>query len=742
MVRGRVVDATTGRPIRAFNVRIGLGARSRKPDEPTPRVTIYDTHPGFHFEADDGDFTVPVRTRGAPYAVAVHADGYARRRAGRVLARAPTWEGWPVVFRLDRGKTLDGAVVDATSGRGVARARALLVAWPGPLPDPLRLGDLWQPRWVRYWRLEAETERDGRFAIPHAPTDAYLALLVQAPGFAHHVVREPKPGQPLTVRLARGATIAGTAKDVPGLAIDKALVEAEGPGVVLEPLTVQPDGSFRIADLPAGEWRVTLSENRRSKRKAVLTVAAGQTARLDFARPPGRRLRGRVTRSGKPLAGAMVWVTSSVSVDWGGTATTDADGRYVVTGLPPGDHRVAASRGERGDPSRLIERKFVYMGDRDASLDFAFYSGRIKGRLLDGASGKPLTEAYVRALRREARDAPATSSTGLRGHLGPPYFGTSAVGATLRTLGLRATRNLGPAVHRRTGTLPTLAADGSFVIENLPPGEYLLYVSRRHHPAVNFVSGIRIARDGVTATVEARLKDDSGLRLKVVDADTRRPVTGARVGLCTNGGKHLFSDRRVRKPGVPAGRPYRRGDYTSEHMATDAAGGLSLDGLQQVAYGVWVVAAGYGARFVAPVPAAPTEPLPETVVALERAGVLVLRAEPATLVGLRFPYVTYRILDARGRAVHPGGEVTGPLAKETGVAKLFGKDPLEHRIDILAPGRYTVQWEIHHCPERKGHRGPYAVPAAHRGEAPADVRKGKETVIQLKASPRRATMTP
>ena len=47
---------------------------------------------------------------------------------------------------------------------------------------------------------------------------------------------------------------------MPGLAFEKALGEARGPGVALERLAVRADGSLRIADLPEGEWSVALME--------------------------------------------------------------------------------------------------------------------------------------------------------------------------------------------------------------------------------------------------------------------------------------------------------------------------------------------------------------------------------------------------------------------------------------------------------------------------------------------------
>lgn len=724
---GNVLDEQTGRPLAAFNVKLGWPATNREPDAPETPLMPRLLDKGVDFRTADGKFMIPeLACRGA-YAVIASAEGYAPSRVEPVIAQPADWDGWPVAVKLGRGRRVSGTVLDANTGRAIPQAEVFLAISHFPPQERFYMQYIDDPSRSTLMTRKLASGADGRFDFQHVPGWGGLTLVVRTSQHAIQVVKEPATDKPIEVRLARGGTIIGTAHAVAGQGGKKLTVEAQGAGLNLGHLPVAQDGTFRIERLPAGDWTLTLMEDWTYKQRAHVKVESGGTTQLDFAKLPGFTISGRVTRGADGFPGVRVSVGSDR--EWFGSATTDDDGRYAVRGIPPGEYIVSIEHGAKLDMIGYRAEQATRVADRDVSLDFPVGACRIEGRLLDGPNGQPLAGAFVIALRFEKGDGPPDSQITLHKHEGRWGFG---IGRLWRTkpavLGLRATRDLSPNPYRSTGHAET-AADGSFLIENLEAGDYTLLISNRSAGVPVFWPGIRLERDGAAAKAEVGVRRDSGLTVKVLASDTRQPVAGARLGLCSAAGVHLTYLQYVRKPGVPEGKPFDARDHTPEPFQTDGRGRFSLDGLLAADYGLWVVAPGFGAQFVAPVPASPQTP--ETTIELARSGVLVLRPTPEAIKDVPNPHLAYRVCDASGRPVHPGGETSGASPMESGVAKLFGGERAECRIDTLPPGRYSVEWEIHQHPEPK--KGEYRriLPAVHRGKGEVEIRKGEETVLGL-----------
>jgi hypothetical protein len=117
IIKGRVIDATTDKPISPFNVQITFSP-DRKPDEPGhhlsgPRATSPD---GEQFATRDGTFVLKELIRGMPLQVSVTADGYDRHVKRRVVAISEA-DAKEVDFRLERIDptsffTIRGRIVD------------------------------------------------------------------------------------------------------------------------------------------------------------------------------------------------------------------------------------------------------------------------------------------------------------------------------------------------------------------------------------------------------------------------------------------------------------------------------------------------------------------------------------------------------------------------------------------------------------------------------------------------------
>src|SRR5215213_7763899 len=117
-----------------------------------------------------------------------------------------------------------------------------------------------------------------------------------------------------------------------------------------EPVETGPDGRFRIADLPRG-MRVGLMAVHPelvTAEMAGVEAPTAQPVRLRLTRP--RSLEGRVKdRQGEPVAEARLFFSEGPGAPLGGgwelrraQATSDAEGRFVLSGLKPGTAYVTA----------------------------------------------------------------------------------------------------------------------------------------------------------------------------------------------------------------------------------------------------------------------------------------------------------------------------------------------------------------------------------------------------------------
>ncbi|MEU6076232.1 carboxypeptidase regulatory-like domain-containing protein [Micromonospora sp. NPDC047074] len=98
------------------------------------------------------------------------------------------------------------------------------------------------------------------------------------------------------------------------------------------------DGTFRLG-LPAGTYTVQVSALGFAPHESTVTVKTGETLTLPVTMTPVPRgsISGTVTdTNGAAIAGARLTVTGPVA----GAATSDAEGRYTVAGLIPGEYQL------------------------------------------------------------------------------------------------------------------------------------------------------------------------------------------------------------------------------------------------------------------------------------------------------------------------------------------------------------------------------------------------------------------
>lgn len=367
------------------------------------------------YDADRGEFLFE-RVPPGIYRLEVLLSGYAPNREHRIEVGAEDTEQ---VVQLSRGQTLEGRVVDASSGEPIEGA---LVRWT---PSPVH---------------RATTGSNGRYELPgvriDAGTYAMDILHVQAPGY---VARRAGFAWPDTKRdtasrdfelVPRQALVA-----LRGRVLDRSSSAVVGARVAIQlahergawhATTTDDDGRYVLAGLnpehitPTTRIRVT-----HPSYAPCLEVHP----ELDPARPVdlvldrGRVARGRVVdRRGRPFAGAILGVvrardvsrdvlhppagrTSRDDAMWSITSTflctvrAGQDGRFELQRVPQEQglvvvpvhaqaRWVADANGRIGHPLRPH-------GDTDG-IELTLWRGQVvRGRVVD-PGGLPVARALVR----------------------------------------------------------------------------------------------------------------------------------------------------------------------------------------------------------------------------------------------------------------------------------------------------------------------------------------------------------
>jgi protocatechuate 3,4-dioxygenase beta subunit len=247
------------------------------------------------------------------------------------------------------------------------------------------------------------------------------------------------------------------------------------------------DGRYEFRELPPGRYTLTASKAgyvaiQYGQRRAFepgrpLELRDAQVIdRADFALPRGSAITGRVLDEfGEPVAEAVVQALHyqyvggrRQLVPTGRMGQTNDLGQFRIYGLPPGEYYVSASAREglvMGlDPAAVLssgtrvesssyaptyypgtpnvaeaQRLAIGVGQEASGIDFALLpvrTARLSGIAID-SEGRPLAGAAVMLIPRD------TESLGVRGLIG----GAARVGP-----------------------------DGTFVLSNVVPGEYVLQV--------------------------------------------------------------------------------------------------------------------------------------------------------------------------------------------------------------------------------------------------------------------------
>lgn len=429
----------------------------------------------------EGFFTVSDLTPGVSSFV-VRASGY-RPALLRNVPIPEDRDAGPVEVTLEKGATLTGRVLD---GRGAPLAGAM-VSVQADANGSFQVGG-WEDVFLRIG-LPAVTDAEGGYRIEGLVHGGHIASASTSEG---RQVSQPVrigPGENrLDLRLAAGVEVSGrvTGEDGAPVAGAEVLLLSEASGQEGAGAVSHGDGTFVIGSVHRG--------------KALLSASARGFAETLHPEPlqvgdePVRGIEIRLVRGGT-ITGRLLGLPEDErnkvkvqalpgedveGLDYSGSV--DREGRFRISGVPPGAWRVAAERpsGQRAEAAVRLAT-----GGGEAAVDLRFSSGStLTGRILfDGA---PLAGARLFAVQDLA------------------------------------------GFSRGEARQATAAHDGTFVLRDLPPGSYQIVAA--------FLEGfIAAGTAGVDGDREVTLEIFTGTFAGRVLREGGGPLAGATVSLRASG---------------------------------------------------------------------------------------------------------------------------------------------------------------------------------------------------------------
>lgn len=242
----------------------------------------------------------------------------------------------------------------------------------------------------------------------------------------------------------------------------------------LRSATTDQNGRYEFIDLPAGTYNLTASrsgyvqlgykQTRPNTQPQPLSVADKQALdRIDFALPPGGVITGRIIDEfGEPVSDVFVSAQRQQYINGvrrptpsGAPSSSNDIGEFRIYGLPPGEYYVSASlRSMNINPMEVSTDRSGYAPTYYPSTPDVAAAQRVTVRAGDTVSNIVVTLSPTRMAR--------VTGLVLDGQGQPLKSG--AVMAMTAVAGLMSAP-LSPGIIR---------PDGTFVINGLAPGEYIL----------------------------------------------------------------------------------------------------------------------------------------------------------------------------------------------------------------------------------------------------------------------------
>jgi carboxypeptidase family protein len=297
----------------------------------------------------------------------------------------------------------------------------------------------------------------------------------------------PQRVDPLTASIQGRVTTADTGAPIRG-----AEVRLSMDGRFSRLVTTNGEGRFEFRSLPAGDYRLTVSktgfitleygQRRPFETASTITLGEGQSATGNVALIRGGAIFGRVLDEfGDPSVGTRVQVLRNRAESGGrrllplGMADqTDDTGAFRIYGLPPGEYYVAASTGlidaVKRDPPVYYPGTMSFAEAQPITL---------------GAGGEASADFQIIDVARAATvSGVVLTSSGAPAPGAMVNLSSNTFSATPGAQGI-------PLLHADAGR------DGTFSIQNVPPGSYTISAQLQMQPLdAGFIGAARDATRG------------------------------------------------------------------------------------------------------------------------------------------------------------------------------------------------------------------------------------------------------
>ncbi len=350
----------------------------------------------------------------------------------------------------------------------------------------------------------ARTNASGTFEFPSLASARYR-FAASKTGYVEGVLEDVDVGSAgnLRIELRTGGTIYGRVIGLSEPELAGATVTARG-GRTSASAAVDPSGNFRIEGAPTGTVQVlasTMSRSfmeRRSSGTQTVEVTAGAAQQVDLEFRGDTVVRGRITRNGIPLGGAMVMFQPRGGSRASASTSADEAGHYSASGLEEGEYMVLVGDSRQGSPYQTT----YHVRSGASTFDIDYKVASVRGRVIDAGTNEPIADAMV--------NFRPSGSTDMR-------------------------------VSRAAMTDP----NGNFTMESVSSGTHAVTASREGYGAVTKEEAFGDSgRDGL----EFRLSRNDGVSLRVVDGRDGRQIT-AMVTVYDAAGRVVYDSRSSGFPG-------------------------------------------------------------------------------------------------------------------------------------------------------------------------------------------------
>ena len=631
---GRVVDAAEGKALSGVRiVARGQGGEFLARSGPDGRYAMRGLSPqAYRLSAEDDRFV--------PWS-----------RTVTVAAAQPETQDVPLV----RGATLLGRVADE-EGRPIEGATVMVS----------RGGEDMFRAFIRSMEGEGavRTGRDGSFRATRLAPGDNQRLDVRHDEYEERAIGgiSLSPGgtrSGVSVILRRGLSVRGVVKDEEGRPLPGAEVNLSsartlragrggvqmsfvGPGSQLRRET-GADGRFEFRGLKAGDYTVSARRPGFSRATVdpvnVAEARAGES--LELVLKPGATISGIL--HDKSGAGSSGWsVSARAASQAGGPALgpgsirteepTGPDGVFLLEGLTTGETYELQAMG----PVGLGPRRSGVVAPAEGVELVATGTGQIRGRVVDGDSGRAIPDFQVR-------------------------YQPDAQGGVRFVMRMGPGRGRGPFEKQ-----PFHAEDGSFVLEDVAAGRWTVEAFAPGYQAGS-ASAVSVGEGEAAEGVEVRLSKGGVITGKVLESRGGRPILDATVRAELSGG------------GPRMGMIRMGGEGGDNEAATDAEGRYEIAGL---APGTWTVTASHPDWSEATASVEVKEAAATADIRLGRGGSI----GGTVLAGGRPVAGAQVSLSAAGdTGFRPGAGMLGG-----GEQSALSDDGGRFRFERLNPGRYTL----------------------------------------------------